>query len=123
MRLLQQRKLSDVSNCKDLPDEIPLPLIIGTKVTGEMSYTKCRDEHKQREKFPFALINKSMLVLLAFILTPALPFLSRQLDFEVSTMGCSQDRLMQWTPLLPLTASPSTAVAWGHTLCLTTKFW
>lgn len=36
IRLLQQRKLSDVSNCKDLPDEIPLPLIIGTKVTGEM---------------------------------------------------------------------------------------
>lgn len=35
MRLLQQRKLSDVSNCKDLPDEIPLPLIIGTKVTGK----------------------------------------------------------------------------------------
>lgn len=37
MRLLQQRKLSDLSNCKDLPDEIPLPLIIGTKVTGETS--------------------------------------------------------------------------------------
>lgn len=37
MRLLQQRKLSDVSNCKDLPDEIPLPLIIGTKVTGKMT--------------------------------------------------------------------------------------
>lgn len=35
MRLLQQRKLSDVSNCKDLPEEIPLPLIIGTKVTGK----------------------------------------------------------------------------------------
>lgn len=34
MRLLQQRKLADVSTCKDLPDEIPLPLIIGTKVTG-----------------------------------------------------------------------------------------
>ncbi|XP_042359253.1 protein lin-9 homolog [Plectropomus leopardus] len=36
MRLLQQRKLSDVSNCKDLPDEIPLPLIIGTKVTARL---------------------------------------------------------------------------------------
>ncbi|XP_029351847.1 protein lin-9 homolog isoform X5 [Echeneis naucrates] len=36
MRLLQQRKLSDVSTCKDLPDEIPLPLIIGTKVTARL---------------------------------------------------------------------------------------
>uniref|UniRef100_A0A3Q2YW84 Lin-9 DREAM MuvB core complex component n=1 Tax=Hippocampus comes TaxID=109280 RepID=A0A3Q2YW84_HIPCM len=36
MRLLQHRKLSDVSNCKDLPDEIPLPLIIGTKVTARL---------------------------------------------------------------------------------------
>ncbi|XP_054618363.1 protein lin-9 homolog [Dunckerocampus dactyliophorus] len=36
MRLLQQRKLSDVSACKDLPDEIPLPLIIGTKVTARL---------------------------------------------------------------------------------------
>ncbi|KAM6954733.1 protein lin-9 homolog [Aplochiton taeniatus] len=36
MRLLQQRKLWDVSNCKDLPDEIPLPLIIGTKVTARL---------------------------------------------------------------------------------------
>ncbi|CAN9507446.1 unnamed protein product [Ophioblennius macclurei] len=36
MRLLQQRKLSDVSSCKDLPEEIPLPLIIGTKVTARL---------------------------------------------------------------------------------------
>ncbi|XP_061668277.1 protein lin-9 homolog isoform X2 [Syngnathoides biaculeatus] len=36
MRLLQHRKLSDLSNCKDLPDEIPLPLIIGTKVTARL---------------------------------------------------------------------------------------
>lgn len=28
--------MSDVSNCKDLPEEIPLRLNIGTKVTGEM---------------------------------------------------------------------------------------
>lgn len=34
MRLLQQGKISDMSNCKDLPDEIPLRLNIGTKVTG-----------------------------------------------------------------------------------------
>ncbi|MEQ2195668.1 Protein lin-9, partial [Xenoophorus captivus] len=33
-----QRKLSDVSTCKDLPDEIPLPLIIGTKVTGKITH-------------------------------------------------------------------------------------
>lgn len=36
MRLLQQRKISDLSQCKDLPDEIPLPLIIGTKVTARL---------------------------------------------------------------------------------------
>ncbi|XP_077443369.1 protein lin-9 homolog isoform X1 [Stigmatopora argus] len=36
MRLLQHRKLLDVSNCKDLPEEIPLPLIIGTKVTARL---------------------------------------------------------------------------------------
>ncbi|KAB0376875.1 hypothetical protein FD755_011319, partial [Muntiacus reevesi] len=31
IRLLQQRKVADVSQFKDLPDEIPLPLVIGTK--------------------------------------------------------------------------------------------
>uniref|UniRef100_A0A4W4G1M9 DIRP domain-containing protein n=1 Tax=Electrophorus electricus TaxID=8005 RepID=A0A4W4G1M9_ELEEL len=36
MRLLQQRKITDVSLCKDLPDEIPLPLVIGTKVTARL---------------------------------------------------------------------------------------
>ncbi|KAK0131312.1 Protein lin-9 [Merluccius polli] len=36
MRLLQQRKISDMAQCKDLPDEIPLPLIIGTKVTARL---------------------------------------------------------------------------------------
>lgn len=39
MRLLQQGKMSDVSNCKDLPEEIPLRLNIGTKVTGELRAT------------------------------------------------------------------------------------
>lgn len=34
IRLLQQRKVADISQFKDLPDEIPLPLVIGTKVTG-----------------------------------------------------------------------------------------
>uniref|UniRef100_A0A8B9RK26 DIRP domain-containing protein n=1 Tax=Astyanax mexicanus TaxID=7994 RepID=A0A8B9RK26_ASTMX len=36
MRLLQQRKITDISLCKDLPDEIPLPLVIGTKVTARL---------------------------------------------------------------------------------------
>ncbi|XP_063079050.1 protein lin-9 homolog isoform X1 [Engraulis encrasicolus] len=36
MRLLQQRKIADLSVCKDLPDIIPLPLIIGTKVTARL---------------------------------------------------------------------------------------
>ena len=34
IRLLQQRKITDVSSLKDLPEEIPLHLVIGTKVTG-----------------------------------------------------------------------------------------
>lgn len=42
MRLLQQGKMFDVSNCKDLPDEIPLRLNIGTKVTGTMTEMKAR---------------------------------------------------------------------------------
>ena len=33
IRLLQQRKLSELSNFKDLPNEIPMHLVIGTKVT------------------------------------------------------------------------------------------
>nr|XP_023662818.1 protein lin-9 homolog isoform X1 [Paramormyrops kingsleyae] len=36
IRLLQQRKLTDVSHCKDLPENIPLPLVIGTKVTARL---------------------------------------------------------------------------------------
>ncbi|KAK3542329.1 hypothetical protein QTP86_022480 [Hemibagrus guttatus] len=36
MRLLQQRKITDISLCKDLPEEIPLPLVIGTKVTARL---------------------------------------------------------------------------------------
>ncbi|XP_077866369.1 protein lin-9 homolog [Saccoglossus kowalevskii] len=38
VRLLQQRKVSDLSDIKDLPDEIPLPLVIGTKVTGRLRH-------------------------------------------------------------------------------------
>ena len=34
LRILQQRKNSDLDDFKDLPDEIPMPLVIGTKVTG-----------------------------------------------------------------------------------------
>ncbi|XP_036309499.1 protein lin-9 homolog isoform X5 [Pipistrellus kuhlii] len=36
IRLLQQRKVADLSQFKDLPDEIPLPLVIGTKVTARL---------------------------------------------------------------------------------------
>ncbi|XP_041927901.1 protein lin-9 homolog [Alosa sapidissima] len=36
IRLLQQRKLADLAQCKDLPEEIPLPLVIGTKVTARL---------------------------------------------------------------------------------------
>ncbi|XP_031452541.1 protein lin-9 homolog isoform X1 [Phasianus colchicus] len=36
IRLLQQRKVADISQFKDLPDEIPLPLVIGTKVTARL---------------------------------------------------------------------------------------
>lgn len=35
IRLLQQRKLNEFNSLKDLPEEIPLHLVIGTKVTGE----------------------------------------------------------------------------------------
>ena len=36
IRLIQQRKLADVNiaEMKDLPEQIPLPLVIGTDVTG-----------------------------------------------------------------------------------------
>jgi hypothetical protein len=37
IRLLQQRKLSELSNFKDLPNEIPMHLVIGTKVTGKIN--------------------------------------------------------------------------------------
>ncbi|XP_076114426.1 protein lin-9 homolog isoform X1 [Mytilus galloprovincialis] len=36
IRLLQQRKLSELSNFKDLPNEIPMHLVIGTKVTARL---------------------------------------------------------------------------------------
>lgn len=36
IRALQQRIPGDVANCKDLPDEIPLPLVLGTKVTARL---------------------------------------------------------------------------------------
>nr|CAG4650838.1 EOG090X03EV [Simocephalus serrulatus] len=37
IRLVQQRKVSDmVSLCRDLPDLIPMPLVIGTKVTARL---------------------------------------------------------------------------------------
>ncbi|XP_012224422.1 protein lin-9 homolog isoform X1 [Linepithema humile] len=36
IRLLQQRKTADISSYKDLPSEIPLQLVIGTKVTARL---------------------------------------------------------------------------------------
>nr|KAG5701006.1 hypothetical protein BaRGS_022717 [Batillaria attramentaria] len=36
IRLLQQRKLNEFNSLKDLPEEIPLHLVIGTKVTARL---------------------------------------------------------------------------------------
>ncbi|CAH1786394.1 unnamed protein product [Owenia fusiformis] len=36
IRLLQQRKVTELTNFKDLPPEIPMPLVIGTKVTARL---------------------------------------------------------------------------------------
>ncbi|XP_062617485.1 protein lin-9 homolog isoform X2 [Saccostrea cucullata] len=36
IRLLQQRKMSELQTFKDLPDEIPMHLVIGTKVTARL---------------------------------------------------------------------------------------
>lgn len=36
IRLLQQRKLSEFNSLKDLPEEIPLHLVVGTKVTARL---------------------------------------------------------------------------------------
>ncbi|XP_013416607.1 protein lin-9 homolog [Lingula anatina] len=36
IRLLQQRKLNELLSFKDMPDEIPMPLVIGTKVTARL---------------------------------------------------------------------------------------
>lgn len=36
IRMLQQRKASDINSFKDLPSEIPLQLVIGTKVTARL---------------------------------------------------------------------------------------
>lgn len=36
IRMLQQRKAADVNSFKDLPPEIPLQLVIGTKVTARL---------------------------------------------------------------------------------------
>ena len=41
MRTLQQRKGGDAPDLKDLPPEIPMPLVIGTKVTGEGGACAC----------------------------------------------------------------------------------
>lgn len=58
MRLLQQGKMSDVSNCKDLPDEIPLRLNIGTKVTGELRTTLSLLWYAQQRHWLFAFFGR-----------------------------------------------------------------
>lgn len=40
IRQLQQRKATEFNSIKDLPDEIPLHLVIGTKVTGWCFYLR-----------------------------------------------------------------------------------
>ena len=37
IRMLQQVKCVDHMDLKDLPDDIPMPLVVGTKVTGMLS--------------------------------------------------------------------------------------
>lgn len=53
VRLIQQRKLSELteSEMKDLPDQIPLPLVIGTEVTGESSKYLCRIDWGTAKEF------------------------------------------------------------------------
>ncbi|XP_031571520.1 protein lin-9 homolog [Actinia tenebrosa] len=36
IRLLQQKKVTELSKFKDLPEEVPLPFVIGTKVTARL---------------------------------------------------------------------------------------
>lgn len=36
MRMVQQRKISDLSSCIELPKDIPLQLVIGSKVTARL---------------------------------------------------------------------------------------
>ena len=39
IRLVQQRKVIDMTSlCRDLPDLIPMPLVIGTKVTARLRH-------------------------------------------------------------------------------------
>ncbi len=40
IRMLQQRKQGDVANFKDLPEDIPLQLTIGTRVTARYVQAK-----------------------------------------------------------------------------------
>ncbi|EDO39836.1 predicted protein [Nematostella vectensis] len=38
IRLLQQKKVTELRRFKDLPEEVPLPLVIGTKVTARLRW-------------------------------------------------------------------------------------
>ena len=45
MRLLQQRKMGDSSSYKDLPEDIPMQLTIGSKVTARFGINNMESFH------------------------------------------------------------------------------
>ena len=49
IRLVQQRKVIDMTSlCRDLPDLIPMPLVIGTKVTARLRHPQVRFLKKKK---------------------------------------------------------------------------
>ena len=63
VRLIQQRKLSELteSEMKDLPDQIPLPLVIGTEVTGERRKYLCRIDWGTAKQFRTTVVIYAIL--------------------------------------------------------------
>ncbi|NXW05385.1 LIN9 protein, partial [Fregetta grallaria] len=59
IRLLQQRKVADISQFKDLPEEIPLPLVIGTKVTGNFLKTNKQKTSQLKYILPFPVLQSN----------------------------------------------------------------
>lgn len=52
IRLVQQRKVQDMASlCRDLPDLIPMPLVIGTKVTARLRQPQVLFFFKQHAAF------------------------------------------------------------------------